>query len=171
MCAPSLTTAWHIYSDRCLFSSVQVIYKKFNLPCPFVDFSLNATAGALNVNMSDPDIVDPACIPKMANLNTQVGLQCMSLCGRLQIHPHCLGHLTDTHFCRSHLQHAASDTVYGPSMKITPQYDCDRREVPEFNRALWWRLAFDIWRWTVTPELFAPAGKDYKFAPAFKVHE
>lgn len=136
MCALSLAPAWHIYSDRCLFSSVQVIYKKFNLPCPFVDFTFNGTAGALNVNMSDPDVVDPACIPKMANLNTQVGFQCMPLCGRLQIHPHCLGHLTDTHFCRSHLQHAASDTVYGPSMKITPQYDCSLREVPEFNRAL-----------------------------------
>lgn len=73
MCAPSHAPAWHIYPDRCLFPSVQVIYKKFNLPCPFVDFTLNATASTLNVNVSDPEVVDPACVPKMANLNTQVG--------------------------------------------------------------------------------------------------
>lgn len=68
--------------------------------------------------------------------------------GDCKIHQHCLGHLTDTHFCRSHLQHAASDTVYDPSMKITPQYDCYVREVPEFNRELSGWLVFDIYRWT-----------------------
>lgn len=72
--------------------SVQVIYKKFNVPCPFVDFALNATASGLNVNGSHPGGEnDPACIPKMANLNSQVCVG-MSLCGRLQIHLHCHGH-------------------------------------------------------------------------------
>lgn len=53
---------------------LQVIYKKFNIPCPFVDFAFNATNTVLNISANDTGgEVDPACIPKMANLNIQVG--------------------------------------------------------------------------------------------------
>lgn len=93
---------WLLYFSACLYADCvcdgsasalpQVIYKKFNVPCPFVDFALNATAGGLNVSATDPGGEDdPACIPKMANLNTQVGLR-MSLSVKLQIHPCCHGH-------------------------------------------------------------------------------
>lgn len=58
----------------CLLCNLQVIYKKFNIPCPFVDFAFNATS--LNISATDPGGEDdPACIPKMANLNSQVGLR------------------------------------------------------------------------------------------------
>lgn len=57
-----------------LLCTVQVIYKKFNFPCPFVDFAHNGTASGLNVSSADPGGVDdPSCVPKMANINSQVG--------------------------------------------------------------------------------------------------
>lgn len=72
-----------------LFSSPQVIYKKFNVPCPFREFSFNTTTTTSGMNATDPGgEVDPACIPKMANLNSQVGSR-MSL--TLQIYLHCHG--------------------------------------------------------------------------------
>lgn len=73
-----------------LFFTVQVIYKKFAVPCPFVDFAFNVTASGLNVTDPGGDD-DPSCVPKMANLNTQVRLR-MLLSMKLQIHFHCLGH-------------------------------------------------------------------------------
>lgn len=73
-----------------LFFTVQVIYKKFAIPCPFVDFAFNLTASGLNVTDPGGDD-DPSCVPKMANLNMQVRL-CMLLSMKLQIHLHCLGH-------------------------------------------------------------------------------
>lgn len=57
-----------------LLCTPQVIYKKFNTPCPFTDFAFNSTTIGLNVSAMDPGgEPDPACIPKMANLNSQVG--------------------------------------------------------------------------------------------------
>lgn len=93
---------WHlfclsVYYINCVpqplfFLTLQVIYKKFNLPCPFVDFALNGTASLVNVSATDPGgDEDPSCIPKMANLNSQVGL-CMPLTLRVQIHLHCHGY-------------------------------------------------------------------------------
>lgn len=76
--------------DTFLLCDEQVIYKKFNVPCPFTDFSFNATSTTSWMNVTDPGgEEDPACIPKMANLNSQVG-SCMSL--TLQMHLHCHGH-------------------------------------------------------------------------------
>lgn len=74
-----------------LLCTVQVIYKKFNVPCPFVDFAFNATTSGLNVNATDPGGEDPACIPKMANLNSQVGLPVLHRM-KLPISLHCHGH-------------------------------------------------------------------------------
>lgn len=92
----------------CLLCNLQVIYKKFNVPCPFVDFAFNATS--LNVSATDPGGEDdPACIPKMANLNSQVGLRMLHSI-KLLNSPPLPWPLTDTHLCHSHLQHAASDS-------------------------------------------------------------
>uniref|UniRef100_A0A674NFX7 Solute carrier family 38 member 3a n=1 Tax=Takifugu rubripes TaxID=31033 RepID=A0A674NFX7_TAKRU len=64
------------FSLSCMvFFLISVIYKKFTVPCPFVDFALNATAIGQNLNGTYPSgEADAACIPKMANLNTRVGL-------------------------------------------------------------------------------------------------
>lgn len=61
--------------------TAQVIYKKFNTPCPFVDFAFNSTSGGVNISAMDPGGEDnPSCVPKMANLNSQVGFDaCCSL--------------------------------------------------------------------------------------------
>uniref|UniRef100_A0AAQ4PT52 Solute carrier family 38 member 3a n=1 Tax=Gasterosteus aculeatus aculeatus TaxID=481459 RepID=A0AAQ4PT52_GASAC len=55
------------FSLSCMvFFLISVIYKKFNTPCPFTDFSFNSTASVLNVSAMDPGgEPDPACIPKM----------------------------------------------------------------------------------------------------------
>uniref|UniRef100_A0A3B3Y3Q7 Amino acid transporter transmembrane domain-containing protein n=1 Tax=Poecilia mexicana TaxID=48701 RepID=A0A3B3Y3Q7_9TELE len=43
------------FSLSCMvFFLVSVIYKKFNLPCPFVDFAHNSTVSVLNVTVNDP---------------------------------------------------------------------------------------------------------------------
>lgn len=57
-------------------STSQVIYKKFTVSCPFVDFALNSTSAiGQNLNGTYLDAENnAACIPKMANLNTRVGL-------------------------------------------------------------------------------------------------
>lgn len=69
-----------------------------------MEFSFNGTASVLNVSAKDPGGEDdPACIPKMANLNSQVGL-CMPLSLKLHIHFHC------PHLCHSHFKHVANDS-------------------------------------------------------------
>ncbi|TNN57958.1 Sodium-coupled neutral amino acid transporter 3 [Liparis tanakae] len=71
--------------------SCMVIYKKFNTPCPFVDFSFNSTAIALNVSAMDlGGEPDPACIPKMANLNSQTAYTIPILAFAFVCHPEVL---------------------------------------------------------------------------------
>ncbi|KAF6732983.1 Sodium-coupled neutral amino acid transporter 3 [Oryzias melastigma] len=42
------------FSLSCMvFFLVSVIYKKFNVPCPFVDFAFNSTASVTNVSAID----------------------------------------------------------------------------------------------------------------------
>uniref|UniRef100_A0A674PDC7 Solute carrier family 38 member 3a n=1 Tax=Takifugu rubripes TaxID=31033 RepID=A0A674PDC7_TAKRU len=55
------------FSLSCMvFFLISVIYKKFTVPCPFVDFALNATAIGQNLNGTYPSgEADAACIPKM----------------------------------------------------------------------------------------------------------
>jgi hypothetical protein len=52
-------------------SSLQVIYKKFHTPCPFIDFAFNSTASVIAV--TNDTGYNQACVPKMVNLNSQVG--------------------------------------------------------------------------------------------------
>lgn len=58
---------------------LQVIYKKFQVKCPFEDFSHNRTVLGFNTSVAaDPGGVemtheaDPACTPRLFNLNSQV---------------------------------------------------------------------------------------------------
>ncbi|KAL0180879.1 hypothetical protein M9458_023285, partial [Cirrhinus mrigala] len=55
-----------------------VIYKKFQVKCPFEDFSHNRTVLGFNTSVAaDPGGVemtpeaDPACTPRLFNLNSQ----------------------------------------------------------------------------------------------------
>ncbi|XP_075893326.1 sodium-coupled neutral amino acid transporter 3-like isoform X2 [Nelusetta ayraudi] len=101
------------FSLSCMvFFLISVIYKKFNLPCPFVDFTFNGTAGALNVNMSDPDVVDPACIPKMANLNTQTAYTIPILAFAFVCHPEVLPIYTELRNpTKKKMQHVANISI------------------------------------------------------------
>ncbi|XP_049895270.1 sodium-coupled neutral amino acid transporter 3-like isoform X1 [Epinephelus moara] len=80
------------FSLSCMvFFLVSVIYKKFNTPCPFMDFALNGTATGLNVSATDPGgEPDPACIPKMANLNSQTAYTIPILAFAFVCHPEVL---------------------------------------------------------------------------------
>lgn len=52
---------------------------------------------------------NPACIPKLANLNSQVGFMHVTL-SENTVPPARPWPLTATHLCHSHLQHVASDS-------------------------------------------------------------
>lgn len=59
--------------------SLQVIYKKFQVKCPFAEFSHNNTVTSVNTsvaaNAGGVQMTpggDPACIPRLFNLNSQV---------------------------------------------------------------------------------------------------
>uniref|UniRef100_A0A3B5QZV5 Solute carrier family 38 member 3a n=1 Tax=Xiphophorus maculatus TaxID=8083 RepID=A0A3B5QZV5_XIPMA len=80
------------FSLSCMvFFLVSVIYKKFNLPCPFVNFAPNSTQSVVNVTVNDPGGEDnPACIPKMANLNTQTAYTIPILAFAFVCHPEVL---------------------------------------------------------------------------------
>lgn len=100
-----------------LLWTVQVIYKKFNIRCPFTDFG-NGTAIRLNVSAMDPGgEEDPACIPKMVNLNSQVGLR-MSLSLKLQMHLHCHGHWQPPTYVIV-IFSMLPETIQKPSMEVT----------------------------------------------------
>uniref|UniRef100_A0A672ZLC6 Sodium-coupled neutral amino acid transporter 3-like n=1 Tax=Sphaeramia orbicularis TaxID=375764 RepID=A0A672ZLC6_9TELE len=95
------------------FSSVQVIYKKFNVPCPFVDFALNGTASGLNVSATDPGgEEDPACIPKMANLNSQTAYTIPILAFAFVCHPEVLPIYTELrNATKKKMQHVANISI------------------------------------------------------------
>ncbi|KAF5892817.1 sodium-coupled neutral amino acid transporter 3-like isoform X2, partial [Clarias magur] len=88
------------FSLTCMvFFLISVIYKKFQVPCPFTDFSsLNRTA-ALNssgvvavehsgVTMTPED--DPSCTPRMFNLNIQTAYTIPILAFAFVCHPEVL---------------------------------------------------------------------------------
>ncbi|MEQ2195004.1 hypothetical protein XENOCAPTIV_006029, partial [Xenoophorus captivus] len=78
------------FSLSCMvFFLISVIYKKFNLPCPFVDFALNSTGSVMNVTDSGGED-NLACIPKMANLNTQTAYTIPILAFAFVCHPEVL---------------------------------------------------------------------------------
>lgn len=66
-----------------VFFSLQVIYKKFQITCPFEEFSANSTAAHLSLNVSSHghdynnglvhEDDDSRCSPRMFTINSQVG--------------------------------------------------------------------------------------------------
>lgn len=63
-------------------TSLQVTYKKFQIPCPFEEFSVNSTAAHHGLNVSTHaheytngllhDADDSHCAPRMFTVNSQV---------------------------------------------------------------------------------------------------
>ncbi|XP_076003208.1 sodium-coupled neutral amino acid transporter 3-like [Genypterus blacodes] len=80
------------FSLSCMvFFLISVIYKKFNTPCPFRDFYSHVNVSSLSVNVTDlGGEVDPACIPKMVNLNPQTAYTIPILAFAFVCHPEVL---------------------------------------------------------------------------------
>uniref|UniRef100_A0A8C5H5K1 Sodium-coupled neutral amino acid transporter 3-like n=1 Tax=Gouania willdenowi TaxID=441366 RepID=A0A8C5H5K1_GOUWI len=100
------------FSLSCMvFFLAAVIYKKFNIPCPFVDFAFNSTVSAVNVSTMDPGgEVDPACIPKMANLNSQTAYTIPILAFAFVCHPEVLPIYTELRKYKK-MQHVANISI------------------------------------------------------------
>lgn len=73
-----------IYLSICLLLQLQVIYKKFQIPCPFEEFSANSTAAHLSLNVSSThsheytngvvhEDDDSHCTTRLFTINSQVG--------------------------------------------------------------------------------------------------
>ncbi|XP_008282035.1 sodium-coupled neutral amino acid transporter 3-like isoform X2 [Stegastes partitus] len=100
------------FSLSCMvFFLISVIYKKFNIPCPFVDFAINSTASVMNV--TDPGGEDnPACIPKMANLNSQTAYTIPILAFAFVCHPEVLPIYTELrNATKKKMQHVANISI------------------------------------------------------------
>ncbi|XP_053285665.1 sodium-coupled neutral amino acid transporter 3 isoform X1 [Pleuronectes platessa] len=96
-----------------VFFLVSVIYKKFNIPCPFVDFVFNGTASVLNITAMDPGGEEnPACIPKMANLNSQTAYTIPILAFAFVCHPEVLPIYTELrNATKKKMQHVANISI------------------------------------------------------------
>lgn len=109
-----------MFTTCAILSTSQVIYKKFTVRCPFVDFALNATAVDQNLNstyMSGE--ANAACIPKMANLNTRVGVH-ISLIIKPAHPPSPPAMAADRHPLYATIIFSMTPvTVHKPSMEIT----------------------------------------------------
>uniref|UniRef100_A0A3P8TI12 Solute carrier family 38 member 3a n=1 Tax=Amphiprion percula TaxID=161767 RepID=A0A3P8TI12_AMPPE len=100
------------FSLSCMvFFLISVIYKKFNTPCPFVDFAHNNTASVMNV--TDPGGENnPACIPKMANLNSQTAYTIPILAFAFVCHPEVLPIYTELrNATKKKMQHVANISI------------------------------------------------------------
>ncbi|XP_012693935.2 sodium-coupled neutral amino acid transporter 3-like isoform X2 [Clupea harengus] len=84
------------FSLTCMvFFLCSVIYKKFQIPCPFEEFSLNKTMISLmNATViAEPrgiDAGDDACIPRMFNINSQTAYTVPILAFAFVCHPEVL---------------------------------------------------------------------------------
>ncbi|XP_029906840.1 sodium-coupled neutral amino acid transporter 3-like isoform X2 [Myripristis murdjan] len=80
------------FSLSCMvFFLISVIYKKFNVPCPFVDFVFNGTLSGTHDNATDPVGEDSHdCVPKMVNLNSQTAYTIPILAFAFVCHPEVL---------------------------------------------------------------------------------
>uniref|UniRef100_A0A7N6AA07 Amino acid transporter transmembrane domain-containing protein n=1 Tax=Anabas testudineus TaxID=64144 RepID=A0A7N6AA07_ANATE len=102
------------FSLSCMvFFLVSVIYKKFNIPCPFTDFNVNDTAIRLNVSAMDPGGEEnPACIPKMVNLNSQTAYTIPILAFAFVCHPEVLPIYTELrNATKKKMQHVANISI------------------------------------------------------------
>ncbi|KAK7909671.1 hypothetical protein WMY93_014355 [Mugilogobius chulae] len=102
------------FSLSCMvFFLVAVIYKKFNLPCPFTDFAFNATAHSPILNTTDPGgVEDDSCVPKMANLNSQTAYTIPILAFAFVCHPEVLPIYTELRNpTKKKMQHVANISI------------------------------------------------------------
>ncbi|XP_072522691.1 sodium-coupled neutral amino acid transporter 3a isoform X2 [Salminus brasiliensis] len=83
------------FSLSCMvFFLISVIYKKFQVPCPFVDFAFNQTVG-LNISTYHGGVTvtpedDPSCTPRMFNLKLQTAYTIPILAFAFVCHPEVL---------------------------------------------------------------------------------
>nr|XP_057911761.1 sodium-coupled neutral amino acid transporter 3-like [Doryrhamphus excisus]XP_057911762.1 sodium-coupled neutral amino acid transporter 3-like [Doryrhamphus excisus] len=100
------------FSLSCMvFFLISVIYKKFNTPCPFVDFAINGTAAGINVTLPGGED-DPACLPKMANLNSQTAYTIPILAFAFVCHPEVLPIYTELRNpTKKKMQHVANISI------------------------------------------------------------
>lgn len=102
------------FSLSCMvFFLIAVIYKKFNLPCPFTDFAVNGTAHSPVVNATDPGgLEDDTCVPKMANLNSQTAYTIPILAFAFVCHPEVLPIYTELRNpTKKKMQHVANISI------------------------------------------------------------
>uniref|UniRef100_A0A8D3D6L7 Solute carrier family 38 member 3b n=1 Tax=Scophthalmus maximus TaxID=52904 RepID=A0A8D3D6L7_SCOMX len=79
-CSLSLTVCRRIFETS-------VIYKKFQIPCPFEEFSTNSTAALLSLNISSHD---DDCSPRMFTINSQTAYTIPILAFAFVCHPEVL---------------------------------------------------------------------------------
>ncbi|XP_072308799.1 sodium-coupled neutral amino acid transporter 3-like isoform X2 [Eucyclogobius newberryi] len=97
-----------------VFFLVAVIYKKFNLPCPFTEFAFNSTTTHSPIlNTTDPGgEMDDKCIPKMANLNSQTAYTIPILAFAFVCHPEVLPIYTELRNpTKKKMQHVANISI------------------------------------------------------------
>ncbi|XP_056255409.1 sodium-coupled neutral amino acid transporter 3-like isoform X1 [Seriola aureovittata] len=103
------------FSLSCMvFFLISVIYKKFNTPCPFVDFAFNGTTkSVVNISAMEPGGEEnPACIPKMANLNSQTAYTIPILAFAFVCHPEVLPIYTELrNATKKKMQHVANISI------------------------------------------------------------
>ncbi|XP_032370296.1 sodium-coupled neutral amino acid transporter 3 isoform X1 [Etheostoma spectabile] len=102
------------FSLSCMvFFLISVIYKKFNTPCPFAEYAFNSTTSWRNVSAMDPGgEPDPACIPKMANLNSQTAYTIPILAFAFVCHPEVLPIYTELRNPnKKKMQHVANISI------------------------------------------------------------
>uniref|UniRef100_A0A1A8MQ79 Amino acid transporter transmembrane domain-containing protein n=2 Tax=Nothobranchius TaxID=28779 RepID=A0A1A8MQ79_9TELE len=102
------------FSLSCMvFFLIAVIYKKFNVPCPFVDFAFNSTGSELNVSSSGHGGEEnPACIPKMANLNIRTAYTIPILAFAFVCHPEVLPIYTELrNATKKKMQHVSNISI------------------------------------------------------------
>lgn len=83
------------FSLSCMvFFLISVIYKKFQTACPITDFAFNSNVTSLssevNISLVTPAEVDPRCVPKMVNLNSQTAYTIPILAFAFVCHPEVL---------------------------------------------------------------------------------
>ncbi|XP_056590289.1 sodium-coupled neutral amino acid transporter 3a isoform X2 [Triplophysa dalaica] len=105
------------FSLSCMvFFLIAVIYKKFQLPCPFVEFSHNKTLMSFNTSVADGGVhmtaEDPACTPRMFNLNSQTAYTVPILAFAFVCHPEVLPIYTELRNpTKTKMQHVSNISI------------------------------------------------------------
>ncbi|XP_028969995.1 sodium-coupled neutral amino acid transporter 3 isoform X1 [Esox lucius] len=99
------------FSLSCMvFFLISVIYKKFQTPCPFTDFTLNSTA-VLTAVTNDTHY-NPSCTPKMVNLNSQTAYTIPILAFAFVCHPEVLPIYTELkNPSKKRMQHVSNISI------------------------------------------------------------